>query len=92
VKNRNRHWLAQYGRHLRRIRKRRGVTIEALSEAVQISSKFLGEVELAKKTPSLETMGKLADYFHISIGDFFDLEESRIHQVMQRVEEVLRVQ
>ena len=48
------------GSRIKVIRKSRGLSQEKLAEKVLIDSKFLSQLELGKRNPSLETVHKTA--------------------------------
>lgn len=48
------------GSQVKRYRKKRGLTIARLAEAVGMSPNFIGAIERGLKKPSLETMARIA--------------------------------
>lgn len=58
-----------FGRELRRRRDARGWSQERLAGAAEINRSFLGEVERGEVVPSLETLGKLAGAFEVSVSE-----------------------
>ena len=59
------------GQQIRRIRKSKLQTQEALSEAIGIDPKSLGRIEKGTYFPSLETLSKLAHALEVPVRDFF---------------------
>ncbi len=51
----------KFGRVIRSLRERRGLSQEALSDLAGLSRSFLGEIERGDAVPSVETLQKLAD-------------------------------
>ncbi|MFA5137999.1 MAG: helix-turn-helix transcriptional regulator [Elusimicrobiota bacterium] len=54
------------GGNVRRLRKRRGYTMEDLSDMAGIHVTFLGYIELGTKAPSLSTLVRLARSLEVS--------------------------
>ncbi len=54
------------GKHIRRRRKEKNYTLEQLAEKIDVSTTFIGQIERAKGTPSLETLVKIANALEIS--------------------------
>lgn len=48
-----------------------GLTQEALAEKVDLHFSYIGLVERGEKSPSLETLHKIATCFNISVADLF---------------------
>ena len=53
----------KFGRVIREVRERRGLSQESLADLAGLSRSFLGEIERGEATPSIETLQKLADAF-----------------------------
>ena len=54
---------------LREIRKRRGVTLLQVGEAVKLSVSYLSDLERGRAKPSLDTLERLAEYYEMSVAD-----------------------
>jgi len=52
--------LARFGKKVRAERRKQGISQEALAEAAGVSRVYIGEVERAQKTISLEYIEKIA--------------------------------
>lgn len=52
---------ATFGQNVRRIRLRRGLTIEALAQEAGLSYSYLGEIERGLRNPTLAVIDGLAD-------------------------------
>lgn len=59
--------LSALGMKIKSERKRQGMTLEALSERVEISRNFLWEIEAGRKAPALATLYNLSIALNISI-------------------------
>lgn len=60
------------GKRLRGLRKSRDLTQEDLSELAGIHYTFLGHIERGNKSPSLETLGRLAKVLKLSISSLVE--------------------
>lgn len=57
----------QIGRRIRKLRKERGYTQEALAEAIDRSVPYVSHIERATKKGSLETISRIAASLNVSI-------------------------
>lgn len=57
---------AEFGARLRKQREYLNLSREAFAEKVNLSPQFIAEIELGKKSPSLDTTARICEYFHIS--------------------------
>ncbi len=55
------------GEQIRKQRKLKGYTLEQLSEKLDVSTTFIGQIERAKGIPSLETLVKIANALDVSM-------------------------
>ncbi len=60
------------GTRLRISREELGLTQDALAKAVHLSAEFISLLELGKRTPSLETLKTLADFFQVDVLYFLE--------------------
>jgi transcriptional regulator with XRE-family HTH domain len=61
--------IALFGRKLRRLRERAGLSQSELAHALGLSERskgYISEIEGGKKLPPAETIVKIADYFHVT--------------------------
>lgn len=58
--------LADFGERVRAHRKERGLTIEQLAEAADLSNNHVSEIERAKSNPRLDTIGAIAEALGLS--------------------------
>ena len=73
----------QVGSRIRTIRKQQGLTIRSLAEQCQISPNTLSLIENDRSSPSIRTLGQLAQGLGVNIGTFLEPEsdsESIVHQ------------
>lgn len=61
----------KFGRKLRKIRTRKGLSQEALSKEAGLDRTYVGKIERGEKSPSLDTIEKLADVLDIEIMELF---------------------
>ena len=54
---------------LREIRRKHGVTLLQVAEAVKLSVSYLSDLERGRAKPSLDTLERLADYYKMSVTD-----------------------
>ncbi|MBR1908008.1 helix-turn-helix transcriptional regulator [bacterium] len=60
------------GKNVRKYRKASKISQEKLSEILNANSKFIGHVERFERYISLKKLIELAEYFNISVKDFFE--------------------
>ncbi|NMC74590.1 MAG: helix-turn-helix domain-containing protein [Geobacteraceae bacterium] len=60
------------GSQLKSLRKARNVTLQYVAAETGLSAPLLSQIENNNVTPSLRTLSKLADYFHVRLGRLFD--------------------
>ncbi len=64
-----------FGAYLRKLRIEKGFTQEQLAENADISVSFLGGIERGLKSPTLETVQKLANALNTSISKLMTFEQ-----------------
>lgn len=60
------------GSQVRAFRKKRKLSLTALSQLTGIAASNLSSIELNKTSPTLSTLVKIADAFHLRVGAFLD--------------------
>ena len=70
--------LLAFGRTLRKARRDRDLSQEALADEAGLSAKHVGEIERANKDPRLTTVLKLADALELSSNELFRQFDERI--------------
>jgi len=58
------------GRKVRQERLKRGWTLEALAEKVDMNASFIGQIERGDKTASFDTLDRLSAIFGMNTADF----------------------
>ena len=59
-------------KNLRRLRREKGISQEALADRAGISQTYLSEVESAKRNIAVDNIEALANAFHVTISALFD--------------------
>ena len=77
-----------FGQRIRRFRKQKRLTQEALAEQVGISPQFLAEIENGKKGMSAETLYKICTRFDLS-ADYILLGKSSATQLSDPIQNTL---
>lgn len=65
--------MRRFGEKLRVLRKRRGMTIIALAEALRYaptSNSYISEIETGKRRPKIDFVLKVAHYFGVTTDQF----------------------
>ena len=62
------------GRRIKRLRTRLGLTQDALAERVQISPKYLSNIERGRENPTLDTLLRLAKSLKVELWEVFLLD------------------
>lgn len=57
------------GRNIRRLRRRAGLTQEQLADKTNLSTTYIGYLEIGQKKPSLKTLNKLASVMGVRVKD-----------------------
>jgi len=60
---------------LKKVREQAGLTQEAFARAVALSPEFISLLESGKRSPSLETLSRIAAYFHRDLCFFLEEKE-----------------
>lgn len=58
------------GKVLRRLRKERGLTIEAAAARAKLNSVYYGEIERGKENPTVRVLDRMLDVLRCGWGDF----------------------
>jgi transcriptional regulator with XRE-family HTH domain len=69
--------LLAFGRILRKARRDRELSQEALADEAGLSAKHVGEIERANKDPRLTTVLRLASALDLRSGELFQLFDDR---------------
>jgi len=79
--------LKTLARHIKEQRKVLGFSQETLAERSGLSSNFIARIEIADKTPSLETIVKLANALNIPVGGLLSEEVEYTSSLLDRLDE-----
>lgn len=60
------------GARIKELRKKAGLSQDELSEKIGIDGKYLSRIEVGKRSPSLETLGSIADALQVEMMVLFD--------------------
>jgi transcriptional regulator with XRE-family HTH domain len=64
----------RFGLRVRELRKKAGLTQEALGERAGVNYKFVGGIERGEENPSLAVLRGLARGLNVDLADFFEVE------------------
>jgi transcriptional regulator with XRE-family HTH domain len=70
-------WESVIGRNLRRFRKARGLTQEALADEAEVDIRQIGRIERGQSYPSVGLLVSLAEILNVDPGKFFDRSPDR---------------
>ncbi|HKG39015.1 MAG TPA: helix-turn-helix transcriptional regulator [Conexibacter sp.] len=70
--------MVAFGRTLRKARRDRDLSQEALADEAGLSAKHVGEIERANKDPRLTTVLRLADALELRSNELFRQFDERI--------------
>lgn len=65
-------WESVIGGHLKRLRLAKGLTQEALADAVDVDIRQIGRIERGQSYPSIGLLVELAELFGVEPGLFFE--------------------
>lgn len=77
----------QVGSRLKELRAKRRLSIAALSEASQVSTGLISQIEHDKVVPSVVTLWRLSQALETSISYFFEEAEAPAHHVLKKGEQ-----
>lgn len=66
---------AHVGKQIHELRQEHQVSMRALADATGLSVAFVCQVENGQSAPTIETLYRVATYFHVSVGLFTDSYE-----------------
>jgi transcriptional regulator with XRE-family HTH domain len=72
------------GRRVRKLRRERGLTLEALAERSGVSRAMISKVERGEKTPTLVVAAKIAEGLGVGLSQLLGVEERREVVVVPR--------
>lgn len=63
--------VIKIGKNIQKIRKSNGYTQEKLAEAIEVSTRYISDIEQDKSKPSYEILIKICNIFKISLDQIF---------------------
>jgi transcriptional regulator with XRE-family HTH domain len=80
-----------FGRQLKALRKSRKLSQAQLAERIGVGTKFLGDLETARRSPSFETIVSIAKELEVPVYDLFHFGKNADDpkQVRRRLETLL---
>jgi transcriptional regulator with XRE-family HTH domain len=78
----------QLGAHVRRLRRERGLTLQAVSSSTRLSPALLSLIENEQVIPPIATLLKIARFFNVPLSRFFEDHETGAISVVRRHERV----
>lgn len=81
--------MSHIGAKIEALRKERKITQETLGKAVGLTPSAISNIERNRSTPSVETLGGLAEYFGVSVDSLMSTKQHKNFEQLQ-LEEKLR--
>ena len=75
--------MMEMGKEIRRLREDRGITQEALADALNVTAQSVSKWERGTSMPDIQMLPQIAVYFGVSIDQLFAMAPS---QQMERME------
>lgn len=69
--------LSEFGKRVRELRKKKGLSQEALAQKAGLHYTYIGQVERGKKNPSLKSIEKIANALDTSLPHLFSFLEEK---------------
>lgn len=66
--------LYKFAEKLKKLRKERGLSQEALALSCEIDRTYIGRIENMKRNPSLEILNKIAKGLGVKLSELLDFE------------------
>jgi transcriptional regulator with XRE-family HTH domain len=66
-------WRQIFGRNVRRLRQKRGLTQEELAFESEIDLTYMGGIERGRRNPSLLVMARIADALSVPLGKLLSM-------------------
>lgn len=79
-----------FGKIIQRLRKRYGISQEALALSAKIDRRYMSDIENGKRNISIEIVDRLANFFHVPLYEMFDLTLSADKESGKGLEELKR--
>jgi transcriptional regulator with XRE-family HTH domain len=75
----------QVGERIRKLRHERGVSQEQLALKAGITPSYLGQVERGEKSPTIDSVDKVARALQVSLEELFSFEHAQLAHVDRQV-------
>ncbi len=72
------------GEKLKRLRKKRGVTLKEIARATGFSPALISQIENNNISPPIATLMKISKFFNVKISYFFEEEEESVYEVVRK--------
>lgn len=76
------------GQKLKQLRKKRGIPQDIIAEAFNVSRGTVSNWELNRRTPSIKTLEKLAQYYNVGIDYFVETKSDELTEVFHRCKNI----
>jgi transcriptional regulator with XRE-family HTH domain len=80
---------ADFGSHLKALRKVKNLSQEQLAEKADLHPTFIGAVERGTKSPTLDSLGKIARALQVSLKDLFSFSSSQKDKLKDEINSYL---
>ncbi len=76
ISNKDQDFLNAFGKNLRKLRKQKELSQEALADKVRTAPSQIGRIERGEINPTISTVKALSTALEVSINDFFRFDYS----------------
>jgi transcriptional regulator with XRE-family HTH domain len=73
----------EIGERLRVLRKARGISVRTLAAKTSFSASFISQIENGQASPSIASLGRIAEVLGTTIGGFFTPESSNTTRIVR---------
>lgn len=73
------------GPHIRQLRDERDISLREFAKKLQVSAPFISDIELGRRHPSEEVLGKIAQILGVKV------EELRAHDTRPPIDDIKRI-
>lgn len=77
------------GNRIRQLRRTSNLTQEQLAELADMNVTFLGQIERGAKSPTVDTLGKIADALQISLAELFAFDGDERAPIATQLKDLL---
>ncbi len=79
----------RFGDRIRELRRRKGLSLEALGEQAKLNDKFIQAVETARQAPTIDTIEKLARGLDVPLRELLTFEDESPKALRARAKELV---